>query len=136
VAPGLLESHYAPRKRLGLIDLKESRMLSSLAPSLLQFAGPLSVGVLTYGRPLAQATAEWKKVLGAQCAEVKALAEENDPAFAAHQLFRCLRELDSSPQCQVLLCELPPEGEGLLHALRDRLGRAGRSVLARPPDEP
>lgn len=99
VAPGMLESHYAPRKPVyvGTID-----------PLLRRFAGE-RIGVISF-----------QKEYPAHRCEV--LSEQGDLAEAARNLFAVLRELDSS-DCKVILAEVFPE-EGLGRAINDRLRRA------------
>jgi L-threonylcarbamoyladenylate synthase len=57
------------------------------------------------------------------------LSAHGDPAEAARNLYTALRTLDESG-VDVILAALPPEGDGLLRAIADRLRRAGSS---RPP---
>ncbi|MBL7962870.1 MAG: threonylcarbamoyl-AMP synthase [Flavobacteriales bacterium] len=99
VAPGMLESHYAPRKPVHLGDV----------PSLLRrFAGQ-PMGVIAF-----------RETHPAHRCEV--LSERGDLAEAARHLFAVLRELDQS-DCAVILAEVFPD-EGLGRAINDRLRRA------------
>jgi L-threonylcarbamoyladenylate synthase len=98
-APGMLDSHYAPRKPLYRGDVE----------SLLnRFAGR-SVGVISFQR----------EYLAYRC---EVLSEQGDLAEAARHLFAVLREMDNS-ECSVIVAEEFPE-EGLGRAINDRLRRA------------
>ena len=99
VAPGMLESHYAPRKPLHVGDI----------PSLLRRYGDLPTGVIAFSTAYP----------GHRC---EVLSERGDPAEAARRLFAVLRDLDQS-DCAVILAEKFPE-EGLGRAINDRLRRA------------
>ncbi|MCB9182476.1 MAG: threonylcarbamoyl-AMP synthase [Flavobacteriales bacterium] len=98
-APGMLESHYAPRKRV---------MVGDMDALLRRFAGQ-RVGIISFQeeRP------------GHRC---EVLSEQGDLAEAARHLFAVLRELDAS-DCEVILAERFPD-EGLGRAINDRLRRA------------
>lgn len=99
VAPGMLESHYAPRKPVYLGEV----------PALLRrFAGK-PVGVIAFRH----------EYPGHRC---EVLSERGDLAEAARHLFAVLREMDSS-DCAVIVAEEFPE-EGLGRAINDRLRRA------------
>ncbi|MEX1133046.1 MAG: L-threonylcarbamoyladenylate synthase, partial [Flavobacteriales bacterium] len=99
VAPGMLESHYAPRKPVHVGDV----------PALLRrFAGE-RIGIISF-----------RTEYPAHRCEV--LSEGGDMAEAARHLFAVLRELDST-DCSVILAEEFPE-EGLGRAINDRLRRA------------
>jgi L-threonylcarbamoyladenylate synthase len=99
VAPGMLESHYAPRKPVHVGDV----------PTLLRrFAGE-RIGIISF-----------RTEYPAHRCEV--LSEHGNPAEAARHLFAVLRELDDT-DCSVILAEeFPDEGLGL--AINDRLRRA------------
>lgn len=98
-APGMLESHYAPRKRV---------MVGDMDALLRRFAGQ-RVGIISFReeRP------------GHRC---EVLSEQGDLAEAARHLFAVLRELDAS-DCEVILAERFPD-QGLGRAINDRLRRA------------
>jgi L-threonylcarbamoyladenylate synthase len=99
VAPGMLESHYAPRKPVHVGDV------SAL---LRRFAGE-RIGIISF-----------RTEYPAHRCEV--LSEHGDLAEAARHLFAVLRELDST-DCNVILAEEFPD-EGLGRAINDRLRRA------------
>jgi len=99
VAPGMLESHYAPRTPVYMGDV----------PALLRrFAGERT-GVISF-----------RTAYPAHRCEV--LSPTGDLAEAARHLFAALRELDASG-CSVVLAEVFPD-EGLGRAINDRLRRA------------
>jgi len=99
VAPGMLESHYAPRKPLHVGEIDAL---------LRRFEGE-RIGAITFCEPVA-----------VQQAEV--LSPVGDLAEAARNLFAALRRLDAG-QCDVILAEVLPE-QGLGMAINDRLRRA------------
>jgi L-threonylcarbamoyladenylate synthase len=99
VAPGMLESHYAPRKPVHVGDIEAL---------LHQFAGQ-RIGIISFREAHHGHRSE-------------ALSEQGDLAEAARNLFAVLRNLDSS-DCAVILAERFPD-EGLGRAINDRLRRA------------
>jgi L-threonylcarbamoyladenylate synthase len=101
-APGLLKSHYAPRKPLLLNDLEKN---------IGRNAGK-KIGVLTYRR---------RSGLPEDVLQLT-LSEDGDPAEAAQHLFDFLRILDAS-DVDLILAETGPES-GLGRAINDRLRRA------------
>lgn|GEM_PF-29221 len=102
-APGMLASHYAPRKRLYLGDI------SQLLPS---FSGK-RVALLTFGN---QSVVQ-------PVARIENLSEQADFSVAAQRLFAALRALDADPDIDLILAEPLPEA-GLGRAINDRLRRA------------
>lgn len=98
-APGMLESHYAPRKQVHM---------GNVEALLSRYAGR-SIGVISF-----------QKDYHADRCEV--LSETGDLAMAARNLFAVLRELDTS-ECDVIIAEEFPN-EGLGRAINDRLRRA------------
>lgn len=99
VAPGMLESHYAPRKPVHVGDV---------AALLRRFAGE-RIGIISF-----------RTEYPAHRCEV--LSEHGDLAEAARHLFAVLRELDDT-DCSVILAEDFPD-DGLGRAINDRLRRA------------
>lgn len=99
MAPGMLESHYAPRKPVHVGDI---------GALLRRFAGE-RIGVISFREAHP----------GHRC---EVLSEQGDLGEAARNLFAALRELDGS-DCAVILAERFPE-EGLGRAINDRLRRA------------
>lgn len=107
-APGMLASHYAPRKPLFLDDLEVR---------LPRFAGR-RIGVLSFRR---------RSDLPAGVVQA-VLSESGDLSEAAQRLFAALRALDAA-EVDLILAESVPE-TGLGRAINDRLRRAatGRDV--------
>ena len=101
-APGMLKSHYAPRKKL---------VLGDIATLLPQYKME-EVGVLSFQEQFPDIPQEQHFVL----------SEAGDMEIAATRLFSALRDLDQSP-AQVILAQLVPE-RGLGRAINDRLRRA------------
>lgn len=98
-APGMLESHYAPRKLVHVGDVL----------ALMQQHTGARVGVISL-----------RERYDAHHCEV--LSPNGDLSEAARHLFSALRSLDSS-DCDVILAERFPD-EGLGRAINDRLRRA------------
>jgi L-threonylcarbamoyladenylate synthase len=98
-APGQLTSHYAPRKKLILGDLK----------LLLEKFNEETVGILSF-----------RDDYGAKFQRI--LSVNGDTSEAARNLFGYMRELDASP-AKIILAEKVPES-GLGAAINDRLTRA------------
>ncbi|MCU0671588.1 MAG: L-threonylcarbamoyladenylate synthase [Myxococcota bacterium] len=107
-APGMLASHYAPRKRLLLVD----------ASSALTVAPPEGRAAFLVFEPDATRTLE--AAFGAPAA-VEALGVDVDAA--ARRLFGALRRLDAS-DADFLVATMPPVRAGLGVAIADRLARA------------
>jgi L-threonylcarbamoyladenylate synthase len=105
-APGMLESHYAPRKSLVLAKL------SKLLPLPIEDR----VGILSFNT-------NWTGVHGVVHAEV--LSPAADVQEAATNLFAALRRLDASA-AERIYAELIPE-VGVGRAVNDRLRRASSS---------
>lgn len=97
-APGMLSSHYAPRKPLVLGHIPV--LVGQHEPGTFRVLGYSS----TYGYE----------------GEVLSLSANVDEA--AHRLFAALRELDSGPHRLIIAEEVPNEGLGA--AINDRLRRA------------
>ncbi len=102
-APGMLKSHYAPRKPLYIGDIDQL---------LKQHAGK-RIGVLNFQRVLSDIPIQ------------RTLSIPGDSYEASKNLFRFLRELDQS-DAQVLITEFVPEFD-LGRAINDRLFRAAYS---------
>jgi L-threonylcarbamoyladenylate synthase len=99
-APGMLESHYAPRKPLIVGDV----------PSLQRAYGNKRCAVISFRAVYPT----WKCVT---------LAPSGDLGEAARNLFAAMRALDAS-DAELILAERFPD-EGLGRAINDRLRRAG-----------
>jgi L-threonylcarbamoyladenylate synthase len=98
-APGMLEAHYAPRKRLIVGSIPEQPVVGN-------------PGVLCFGHPGRFHRYRW----------VEVLSECGNPEEAAQNLFGALRRLDAS-DASLILAEWLPEA-GLGRAVNDRLLRA------------
>ncbi|WP_353720604.1 L-threonylcarbamoyladenylate synthase [Dyadobacter sp. 676] len=99
-APGMLKSHYAPRKPLHL------RRRADIVP------GGEETGYLLFDRYLEGADRKYQRLL----------SPNRDLKEAAHNLFAYLRELDGLPVMEIKAELVPANGLGL--AINDRLQRA------------
>jgi L-threonylcarbamoyladenylate synthase len=108
-APGQLESHYAPRTPLVLVE-----------PGAARVRDDQRAGLLAFGEPDA--------ALAARCVAVEVLSGKRDLNEAAVNLFAALHRLDEK-ELDVIYAERVPE-EKLGVAILDRLGRA---AAARAP---
>ncbi len=99
-APGMLSSHYAPRKPLTLLQLGESPQPGE------------RVGALAFREPFSGIRPELQRVL----------SPTGDPNEAAKNLFAYLRALDSMDVDRIYAEPLPNQGLGW--AINDRLRRA------------
>ncbi len=104
-APGMLKSHYAPRKPL-FLNYKEAFVESTQAES---------TGYLLFDNFIGGVPKENQRVL----------SRTGDMREAAHNLFAYLRELDALPVERILAERPPMKGLGL--AINDRLQRASFS---------
>ncbi len=102
-APGMLKSHYAPRKPLSIDNLEE----------VLKHHPAEKVGFMGFATLATQLPQE-NQVL---------LSDQQDYAEAAQQLFAAMRALDAMPQLEVIVAQLLPE-EDLGRAINDRIRRA------------
>jgi L-threonylcarbamoyladenylate synthase len=112
-SPGMLASHYAPRKPLylihNLIDLPEQVRANSF--DLLVVSGEQTPTLTSL------ASERLSPV------RVMALSERGDPLEAARRLFSTMRTLDDSAGKAIIATAIPKE-EGLWLAIMDRLRRA------------
>lgn len=99
IAPGQLESHYAPRKPMILGNIQD----------FLQDHDKKDIGVLSF-RDIYPETTQF------------ILSPSGDLLEAARNLFKGMRELDSQPVSLILAEEVPDYGLG--RAINDRLKRA------------
>jgi L-threonylcarbamoyladenylate synthase len=102
-APGQLDSHYAPRTRLMLVERGAEEPLDDERSGLLAFGEPAP------GRR-------------ARYAAVEVLSPKRDLHEAAVNLFACMHRLDEASLTLIHAERLPEEGLGV--AIMDRLGRA------------
>ena len=101
-APGMLTSHYAPRKKVVLGDIAES---------LTRYI-PTRVGILSFQKPVASVPLPQQVVL----------SPAGDVNEAARNVFAALRYLDALPIDYILAEPVPDHGLG--QAINDRLTRA------------
>ncbi|HET8858833.1 L-threonylcarbamoyladenylate synthase [Marivirga sp.] len=99
-APGMLKSHYAPRKKIILGDIEK----------LMEQNSKLKIGILSFS----------KSYKDAEISLV--LSKSGDMHEAAKNLFSYLRTLDESKVDLILTEKVPNEGLG--KAINDRLQRA------------
>ncbi|MDB5273805.1 MAG: threonylcarbamoyl-AMP synthase [Chitinophagaceae bacterium] len=99
-APGMLKSHYAPRKPMHIGNIDE----------LIKKYKDKRIGVLSFQRDVPNTTIQ------------RILSPTGDTHEASKNLFRFLRELDQS-EAEVLITEFVPEYD-LGRAINDRLQRA------------
>lgn len=102
-APGMLSSHYAPRKPLVLLPPGGSPPTDALTEQ---------VGALVFREPFGSIRPDYQRIL----------SPTGDPAEAARNLFAHLRALDALPVDVIYTEPLPPAGLGA--AINDRLRRA------------
>jgi L-threonylcarbamoyladenylate synthase len=102
-APGMLKSHYSPRKPLFINELN----------TILKQYPAEKVGYMGFVSLAAQLPPQ-NQIL---------LSESQNYAEAAQRLFAAMRALDAMPQLEVIVAELLPE-EDLGRAINDRIRRA------------
>jgi L-threonylcarbamoyladenylate synthase len=105
-APGQLQSHYSPKKKLVLGDLKK----------LMNIYGSNRVGVLAFNKLQNEIEPSHQRVL----------SPTGDLIVAAQNLFSHLRELDQL-NVEIIVAEEVPE-VGLGRAINDRLRRASAEI--------
>jgi L-threonylcarbamoyladenylate synthase len=103
-SPGMLKTHYAPRKPLYLVE----------GPAAAVPFWKAGCGVLCF---------DGRKKLQAQPARTEILSATGDAREAAASLFAKLRELDEDPTVLEIAAEPAPES-GLGSAINDRLSKA------------
>jgi L-threonylcarbamoyladenylate synthase len=126
IAPGLLESHYAPRKPMIRVHglLKDTPVEEFKKTLLKKSISQEKVSVLSTYLLSADIHQNFAKFF--REVNFHYLAEnEMDSLTGAHNLFAKLRELDES-NADLILCELPISNHGLWPAIRDRLSRASQ----------
>ena len=104
-ASGMLESHYAPKAKLRLMDAKALQ-------AALDILGTDAKHIAVYSRQ--QMTSASTNILFRRM--------PNAAAQAAQQLFATLRELDQ-PDIKLIWVETPPE-DAVWDGVRDRVTRA------------
>ncbi len=101
-APGMLKSHYSPRKPLFIKDLK----------TILHQYSKEKIGYLSFQKPIESLSIENQRIL----------SSSGNYAEAAKHLFAYMRQLDGIP-IEVIYAELLPEKD-LGRAINDRIRRA------------
>jgi L-threonylcarbamoyladenylate synthase len=114
-SPGMLESHYAPAKRLHLLP----RPILALSDAERRELVPEGAGILAASGDAAAIEAACP---GAP-AILRVLSPSGDEEEAARNLFATLRALDAS-DAEFLIAEPWPHDHGLGYAIADRLRRA------------
>ena len=127
-APGMLESHYAPRKPLILLPAPLDQLSGDEVRALSAKVRPgTPVGLLAQKGEARQLRTQLEALFGAQVADCRVLSAGGDLGEAARNLFSAMRELDNSA-ASILLAEPCSAGnEGLGYAIQDRLKRASHS---------
>jgi L-threonylcarbamoyladenylate synthase len=110
-APGMLASHYAPRKTLRFLPERWDRLDIG---TFRKEVGTAKIGILLQGGPIPTPI---------EGVSFSTLSESGNRAEAARNLFAKLRALDDS-DAELLFVEPVPSQEGLDHAILDRLTRA------------
>jgi L-threonylcarbamoyladenylate synthase len=113
-SPGMLPSHYAPRKPMRLLDVPAAALARAPEQGEARTLGLLAFSDESAGAALAALTG--RPVV------LRVLSPAGDLEEAARGLFAALRALDAS-DADILYAE-PVPGGGLGHAIRDRLARA------------
>ncbi len=108
-APGMLASHYAPKKPF---YVTETGNLEAFAKGFLPKYAPEKIGVLGFKNRLPNIPVENQHIL----------STEGDLNEAAQQLFGAMRALDNLA-VRIIIAELVP-AQGLGRAINDRLQRA------------
>jgi L-threonylcarbamoyladenylate synthase len=119
-APGMLESHYAPRTPLHLLPCPVSRLTREQTQALPRYRH--AVGLLAMSGPAAENAREFGKLTGFDVT-IECLSRTGSLEEIARNLFHGLRRLDGAG-VSVIFAEPSPSSEGLGHAIADRLGRA------------
>ncbi len=126
LSPGMLESHYSPKKTLKLLPTSvldlTTQNIEEIQSQLKHFQSPHAVGLL-----LMKGNSQFLSSHLSQAIHRPVIAETLSPSNqveeAAHQLFSQMRKLDSS-DVAVIYSEPCVYLHGLGHAIRDRLKRA------------
>ncbi|MBC7386559.1 MAG: threonylcarbamoyl-AMP synthase [Cryobacterium sp.] len=131
IAPGRLESHYAPKKPLRLLATTLAQMMTPpILPGITGRAGEIpagkKVGLLISSGNAKAAGETLSAILDAEVI-TETLSEKGDWLEAAQNFFKKLRALDAS-DANFLLAEPIPqavqESSGIAYAIADRLLRA------------
>lgn len=124
LAPGMLDSHYAPKKKLFVLQDKD--FLQKESSFYLQASKASSIGAISLS-----ASSLWLERLQAvfphACLEHQSLSSSADPCGqdAAKNLFAAFHYLDQS-DCELILMEAPIASDHLWSAIWDRIKRASK----------
>lgn len=128
IAPGMLESHYAPEKRLILLPHhKTPEAEKAWKKELMRFAS-----IYPHGALITQSahTLEWLRTHCPECLTFlvyySTLSTTENAIESARNLFRYLRQMDES-KAEFIAAESCQTEEGLFAAIQDRLKRASFS---------
>jgi len=124
-APGMLESHYAPKKRLNLLPDSLERLQSLDELNLYKVTGRQIAVMVLFGSE-DDARARFQKLTSID-PKVYILSRESNVEEAAKNLFKTLREMDAS-DADVLFSEPCAIDFGLGFAIGDRLRRASAKI--------
>ncbi len=135
-APGTLQSHYAPRAALRLVDAMTLQSLGVTGSALAALTAPTApiatAGPAGPAEPVialalpASGLAVYSRFRPALPAGALWSAMPSDPTVAARELFAALRELDR-PEIAQIWVEQPPDTQQW-EGVRDRLRRAAASA--------
>lgn len=126
-APGMLESHYAPRKPLFILPKRISELSQKEIAQWRDSTGAsqaqgLAVGLLLQSGDPETRSAEFSEKLGLPVI-ARSLSPSGDLSEVARKLFSEMRGLDAS-EVQWIAAEPCMETHGLGYAIRDRLQKA------------
>ena len=127
-SPGLLTSHYAPRKPLFLLPGPLSSLDTTLLAPLLTRAPAHGMLGLIVMSGAGDEAAEKLATLTGRKFRALSLSKTGDLHEIAFNLFSAMRQLDGS-EVTAILCESCTATHGLGHAIGDRLRRASAAKL-------
>lgn len=115
-APGMLASHYAPRKPLHLFARRVAALDDAERAAWRSTTAGRRIGILLM--------AGITDIANLPHTVAIPLSATGDVAEAARRLFARLRELDERDDVDEIWAELHPDAHGLAHAINDRLTKA------------
>jgi len=125
ISPGMLESHYAPEKKLQLLPARLTELTQEQRKNLQSQAHlwPEKLGLMILHGNASEAQKEFEQITG-KSVQAQSLSPTGDWEEAARTLFSLLRSFDSSSEVRMIFAEPCTEQTGLAHAIGDRLKRA------------
>lgn len=132
-APGMSESHYAPRTPAALVPPLNDWTAADWAHLRDRLSSTPRLAWLLFSDPPERAQENTTTQLGAPCA-ARTLSLSGSLDEAAHHLFRQLRALDEHG-AELILIERCPDERGIGAALSDRLRRATHGTPPLFPSE-